>query len=323
MRPYTYATASSVHEALEQARDGSVYLAGGTTLVDLMKLEVVAPAHVVDITAVPLRGIRAEAGSLFIGAMERMADVAGHELVAGPYPVLAEALLRSASPQIRNMATIGGNLLQRTRCGYFRDPATPCNKRSPGSGCPAVEGHNRAHAILGTSDACVATHPSDLAVALTALDARLSLRGPAGTRTLRLADFYRLPGGTPHLENGLRPRELITGVTVPALPWARTSTYVKVRDRQSYEFALVSAAVAVHVMGGVIRDARVAAGGVGTRPWRLPVVERALKGRPMRLETFEAAVAQAADGARPLAGNAFKPALLRRTIVRALVHLAG
>ncbi|KAB8196126.1 xanthine dehydrogenase family protein subunit M [Nonomuraea phyllanthi] len=323
MRPYTYAAARSVGEALERAGDGSAYLAGGTTLVDLMKLEVVSPAHVVDITAVPLRGIRRGPRGLFIGAMERMADVAGHHLVAEPYPVVAEALRQSASPQIRNMATIGGNLLQRTRCGYFRDPATPCNRREPGSGCPAVDGHNRSHAILGTSDACVATHPSDLAVALTALDARLSLRGAGGERTLRLADFYRLPGGTPHLENELRPGELITGVTVPALPWARRSTYVKVRDRRSYEFALCSAAVAVHVKGGVIREARVAAGGVGTRPWRLPAVEEALRGRPMRTETFEAAVAHAADGARPLARNAFKPALLRRTIVRALVHLAG
>ncbi|GAA3696221.1 xanthine dehydrogenase family protein subunit M [Nonomuraea antimicrobica] len=323
MRPYTFASVRSVGEALGQARDGSAYLAGGTTLVDLMKLEVVTPAHVVDITAVPLRGIRADATGLFIGATERMADVAGHDLVAGPYPMLAEALRQSASPQIRNMATIGGNLLQRTRCGYFRDPATACNKRSPGSGCPAVGGHNRSHAILGTSDACVATHPSDMAVALIALDARLSLRGTDGERTLRLADFYRLPGSTPHLENELRPGELITGVTVPALSWARTSVYLKVRDRQSYEFALCSAAVAVNVTNGVIGEARVAAGGVGAKPWRLPGVERALKGRPMRLQTFEAAVAHAADGARPLSHNAFKPALLCRTIIRALVHLAG
>ncbi|MGW4797011.1 FAD binding domain-containing protein [Nonomuraea sp. NPDC004297] len=323
MRPYTYAAARSVGEALEQAGDGSAYLAGGTTLVDLMKLEVITPGHVVNIGALPLLGVRSDGDSLFIGAMERMSDVAEHALVAQPYPMLAEALLRSASPQIRNMATIGGNLLQRTRCGYFRDPGTPCNKRSPGTGCPAIGGHNRAHAVLGTSGSCVATHPSDLAVALVALDARLSLQGSAGARTLRLADFYRLPGDTPHLENELRPGELITGVTVPALPWARTSTYVKVRDRQSYEFALVSAAVAVHVTSGVIRDARVAAGGAGTRPWRLPAVEEALRGRPARLDTFEAAAARASDGAKTLPGNTFKPALLRRTIVRALVHLAG
>ncbi|MEO3801151.1 xanthine dehydrogenase family protein subunit M [Nonomuraea sp. B1E8] len=323
MRPFTYATARSVEEALELTGNGGAYLAGGTTLVDLMKLEVIAPAHVVDINAVPLRGIRADAGGLFIGAMERMADVAEHAQVAGPYPMLAESLRQSASPQIRNMATIGGNLLQRTRCGYFRDPATPCNKRSPGTGCPAIDGHNRAHAVLGTSDACVAAHPSDLAVALVALNAEVELRGKQGRRRVRLADFYRLPGSTPHLENELRAGELITGVTVPALPWARTSTYVKVRDRQSYEFALTSAAVAVKVVDGVVRAARAAAGGVGTRPWRLRAVERALVGRPMRRETFEAAVAHAADGARPLSRNAFKPALLRRTLLRALTHLAG
>ncbi|MEV0614754.1 xanthine dehydrogenase family protein subunit M [Nonomuraea sp. NPDC050404] len=320
MRPFTYTAARTVDEALGHP---ATYLAGGTTLVDLMKLEVLTPEHVVDITALPLRGVRADARGLTIGAMERMSDVAGHDLVAGPYPLLAEALRQSASPQIRNMATIGGNLLQRTRCGYFRDPLTPCNKREPGSGCPAVQGHNRGHAILGTSEACVATHASDLAVALTALDAGLTLRGAGGTRTVRLADFYRLPGGTPHLENGLRPGELVTAVTVPALPWARRSAYVKVRDRQSYEFALVSAAVAVNVTGGVIRAARVAAGGVGTRPWRLPSVERELEGRPMNQATFEAAVRHAADGARPLAHNRFKAALLRRTIVRALVRLAG
>ncbi|MFG1699546.1 FAD binding domain-containing protein [Nonomuraea sp. NPDC049309] len=323
MRPYAYTAVRTAAEALERSGPGAAYLAGGTTLVDLMKLEVMTPHRVVDIGAVPLTGVHADREGLHIGAMERMSDVAEHELVAQAYPMLAQALLASASPQIRNMATIGGNLLQCTRCGYFRDPATPCNKREPGSGCPAVEGDNRSHAILGTSDACVAAHPSDLAVALVALGARLSLLGRSGTRTLPLAGFYRLPGGTPHLENELRRDELITRVTVPELPWARRSVYVKVRDRRSYEFALVSAAVALDVSGGVIRDARVAAGGVGTRPWRLPAVEEALKGGPPEVETFEAAAARAADGARPLHGNAFKAALLRRTIVRALVHLAG
>lgn len=323
MRPFTYTAARTVDEALGHTGEGAAYLAGGTTLVDLMKLEVLTPEHVVDIGTVPLHGVKADARGLTVGAMERMSDVAEHDLVAGPYPLLAEALRRSASPQIRNMATIGGNLLQRTRCGYFRDPLVPCNKREPGSGCPAVQGHNRGHAILGTSEACVATHPSDLAVALTALDARLTLRGARGKRAVRLADFYRLPGTTPHLENALRPGELVTAVTVPALSWARRSTYVKVRDRQSYEFALVSAAVAVNVTGGVIRAARVAAGGVGTRPWRLPSVERELVGRPMTPAAFEAAVRHAADGARPLTHNRFKAALLRRTIVRALVRLAG
>lgn len=323
MRSFTFAAPTSVREALDRHTDGTAYLAGGTTLVDLMKLEVATPAQVLDIGGLPLRGIRRDGDGLFLGALERMSDVAGHDLVTRAYPVLAQALTLSASPQVRHMATIGGNLLQRTRCGYFRDTATPCNKREPGSGCAAVGGRNRMHAILGTSDACVATHPSDLAVALVALDASVLLRDRTGERRVRLADFYRLPGATPDQENALRPGELITGVSVPGLPWARRSVYVKVRDRQSYEFALASAAVAVNVGGGVIRDARVAAGGVGTRPWRLPGVEQALVGRPMRQDTFEAAVARAADGARPLAHNGFKPALLRRTVVRALTSLAG
>jgi xanthine dehydrogenase YagS FAD-binding subunit len=221
------------------------------------------------------------------------------------------------------MATIGGNLLQRTRCGYFRDPDMACNKRQPGSGCPALEGANRMHAILGTSDACVAAHPSDLAVALVALDATVELIGYGGARRVPLSVFYLLPGATPDRETELRPGELIAGVTVPPVPAARRSVYVKVRDRQSYEFALTAAAVAVDVQDGVIAEARVAAGGVGTRPWRLPVVEQALAGAPMRQEAFEAAVAHAADGARPLTRNAFKSALLRRTIIRALMSLAG
>jgi xanthine dehydrogenase YagS FAD-binding subunit len=323
MRPFTFGAPPDVPAALDQFREGSAYLAGGTTLVDLMKLEVMTPRQVLDIGALSLRGIRGlRDGSGYIGALERMSDAARHELIVSAYPVLAQALAASASPQIRDMATIGGNLLQRTRCGYFRDTAMPCNKRQPGSGCPAIEGANRMHAVLGTSDACVATHPSDLAVALVALDASVELIRPGGRRRVRLADFYRLPGAEPHLENDLRAGELIAGVVVPALPWARRSAYVKVRDRQSYEFALTSAAVALDVSDGVIRDARIAAGGVGTRPWRLPAVERALTGGLMQRETFEAAAAHAADGARPLAHNGFKPALLRRTIIRALSSLA-
>ncbi len=324
MRAFTFAAPGNVREALERYGDGAAYLAGGTTLVDLMKLEVVTPQQVLDIAGLPLRGIRAgDDGGLYVGALERMSDVAAHELVSGPYPVLAQALTQSASPQIRHMATIGGNLLQRTRCGYFRDTATPCNKRLPGSGCPAIEGANRGHAILGTSDACVAAHPSDLAVALVALDASVHLIGREGERQVPLTGFYRLPGTTPHVENELRPGELIAGVSVPALEWARRSAYVKVRDRQSYEFALTSAAVALDVAGDVIRAARVAVGGVGTRPWRLPAVEEALAGRRPAVETFESAAALAAEGARPLSHNGFKTALLPRTIVRALMTLAG
>jgi xanthine dehydrogenase YagS FAD-binding subunit len=221
------------------------------------------------------------------------------------------------------MASTGGNLLQRTRCGYFRDVASPCNRRDPGSGCPARTGANRMHAVLGTSDACVATHASDVAVALVALDARVVLAGADGTRTVALADLYRLPGATPEVEHDLRPGELITEVVVPRLDWAANSTYVKVRDRQSYEFALCSAAVALDVRDGVIADARVAVGGVGTVPWRLPAVEAALRGAPVSRAAFEDAAALATEGAAALAHNGYKLRLLPRTIVRALRELTG
>lgn len=322
MRPFSYTTPSTVEEALAGAGDGSAYLAGGTTLVDLMKLDVLSPSRVLDIDLLPLREVRADHTGLHIGALARMSDVATHHAVTTRYPVITQALLASASPQLRNMASIGGNLLQRTRCGYFRDPATPCNKREPGSGCPAIGGENRAHAILGTSPSCVATHPSDLAVALVALDASVVLRDRTGERRLRLAEFYLPPGDTPQLENRLRPGELVTGVTVPTLGWARRSTYVKVRDRRSYEFALTSVAAAVDLHGSRIATARIAAGGVGTTPWRLPAVEQALTGRPLREDAITAAAAHAADGAQPLPHNGFKPALLRQTIIRALLDLA-
>jgi xanthine dehydrogenase YagS FAD-binding subunit len=313
MRPFDLTTPATVEAAL--ASPGT-FLAGGTTLVDLMKLNVLTPRHVVDINALPLRGIDTSDG-LRIGALERMADLARHP---GVYPAISRALLLSASQQLRNMASIGGNLLQRTRCGYFRDVNMPCNKREPGSGCSAVSGANRTHAVLGTSDSCVATHASDLAVALVALEAELRLAGPSGTRTVRLADFYRLPGDTPEVENDLRPGELITEVVVPRLDWAGRSTYVKVRDRQSYEFALCSAAVALDIQGSRVVDARVAVGGVGTRPWRLAAVETALRGAPTTEAAFEDAASVAADGARPLSGNDFKVSLLKRTVVRALIE---
>lgn len=319
MRAYDFAAPRSIRSAIDRADGRSAYLAGGTTLVDLMKLEVMTPSRVVDINRLPLKGIRVDGRGLRLGALERMSDVARHPLVRSRFPVIAQALELSASQQLRNMASMGGNLLQRTRCGYFRDPSTPCNKRLPGSGCAALTGENRTHAIFGTSDSCVATHPSDVAVAFVALDARVDLYGPRGRRTLPLADFYRLPGSTPHLENHLQPRELITGITIPPLPWARRSGYLKVRDRQSYEFALASAAVALNVSGGVVREARIAVGGVGTRPWRLPAVERTLVGVRTTETAYEQAVAHAADGARPLTRNAFKPELLRRTLVRALI----
>ncbi|WP_394378184.1 FAD binding domain-containing protein [Saccharopolyspora spinosa] len=314
MRPFELTAPPTVEAAL--ASPGT-FLVSGTTLVDLMKLNVLKPQQVLDINELPLRGIDTSDG-LRIGALERMSDVAEH---AGVYPAISRALLQSASQQLRNMASIGGNLLQRTRCTYFRDVATPCNRREPGSGCPAISGANRMHAVLGTSDSCVATHASDLAVALVALDAELRLVSATGSRTVKLADFYRLPGETPEVETDLRPGELIGEVLVPRLDWAARSTYVKVRDRQSYEFALCSVAVALDVQDSRIVDARVAAGGVATVPWRLPAVEDALRGAPATLASFEDAASVAADGARPLSGNGFKVSLLKRTVVRALLEL--
>ncbi|MDR7326432.1 MULTISPECIES: FAD binding domain-containing protein [Catenuloplanes] len=321
MRGFTYSRPTSVRDAVAGAGPGTAFLAGGTTLVDLMKLEVMSPGEVRDINRLPLRGITLDADGLHLGALERMSDVAAHRTVRTDYPVIAEALELSASGQLRNMASIGGNLLQRTRCGYFRDVASPCNKREPGSGCAALTGVNRGHAILGTSESCIATHPSDLAVALVALGASVRLTSARGTRTVPLDAFYPLPGGTPHVENALTPGELVTGVTVPRSRWAAHSTYLKIRDRQSYEFALASAAVALEVRRGTIVQARVAVGGVATRPWRLTAVETALAGRRATDEVFEAAVARAADGAQPREHNGFKPALLRRTVVRALTVL--
>lgn len=313
MRPFELTAPDTVEAAL--ATEGT-FLAGGTTLVDLMKLNVLTPQHVLDINALPLRGIDTSDG-VRIGALERMSDIAKHP---GVYPVISSALLQSASQQLRNMASIGGNLLQRTRCTYFRDVNTPCNKRNPGSGCSAISGINRMHAILGTSDSCVATHASDVAVALVALDAEITLASAAGTRTVKLDDFYRVPGDTPEVENDLRPGELITEIAVPELDWAQRSTYVKVRDRQSYEFALCSAAVALDIQDGRVADVRVAVGGVATKPWRLRAVEDALRGKPATVESFEEAASIAADGAKPLTHNSFKPALVRRTVVRALIE---
>ncbi|WP_410601275.1 FAD binding domain-containing protein [Amycolatopsis sp. lyj-90] len=314
MRPFELIAPETVEAAV--ASPGT-FLAGGTTLVDLMKLNVLTPRHVLDINAVPLRGIDTADG-LRIGALERMSDIAGQP---GVYPAISRALLLSASQQIRNMASIGGNLMQRTRCSYFRDVAMPCNRRDPGSGCPAISGANRMHAVLGTSDSCVATHASDVAVALIALDARLRLVSATGSRTVELSSFYRQPGDTPEVENDLRPGELIAEVVVPRLDWASNSTYVKVRDRQSYEFALCSAAVALHIEDSRVVDARVAVGGVATVPWRLPEVEAALRGAPATASAFEDAAALAVENARPLAANGFKTSLLPRTIVRALLEL--
>jgi xanthine dehydrogenase YagS FAD-binding subunit len=323
MRPFTYKRASSIREATSDIGQNSDFLAGGTTLIDLMKLEVMTPSQVININRLPMRGIELTSDGLRIGALEKMSAVAEHPAVIANYPVISQALLKSASAQLRNMASMGGNLLQRTRCGYFRDVSTPCNKRQPGSGCPAIEGWNRPHAILGTSSSCVATHPSDLAVALVALDASILLQTANSDRLVKLDDFYLLPGETPDKENQIQPGELITEIRVPRLPWAQRSVYLKIRDRESYEFALTSVALALEVEANNVRDARVAVGGVGTKPWNLPKVRDALIDKPLNQQTFEIAAKLATDDAKPLRHNLYKVELVQRTIVRALMNLGG
>lgn len=324
MHPFTYTRVSDTREALDAGRRGGRYIAGGTTLVDLMRETVERPEALVDISGLPLAEVTVtEGGGLRIGALVTMSEAAAHRKVRTLFPVVSEALELSASAQLRNMATIGGNIMQRTRCTYFRDVTADCNRRDPGSGCAAREGVNRTHAILGTSDACVATHPSDVAVAFAALEARVRLLGPDGERQVAFADFLLRPGNTPNREQALRKGELITSVEIPALPRPLKSGYLKVRDRQSYEFALTSAAVALHVRGGVIREARVAAGGVGTVPWKLPAVERHLVGERPSDSLWTAAAAKAAEGARPLRHNRFKAELLQRTVERQLRIVGG
>jgi xanthine dehydrogenase YagS FAD-binding subunit len=305
-----------------QAQAGGRYIAGGTTLIDLMREEVERPEKLIDINSLPFKTIESGPDGLTLGALARMAEVAAHPEVRRNQPLIAECLEEGASPQLRNMASIGGNLLQRVRCTYFRALDAACNKRSPGSGCAAIDGLNGIHAILGTSEHCVATHPSDLAVALVALDASVIVHGPNGERRFPVEALYRLPGDTPHLEHTLTPGELIVAISVPAGPYARRARYLKARDRASYEFALASAAAALDIDGGVIRQARLAVGGVGTMPWRLRKAEAALAGKPPTRATFEAAGTISIEGAKPLSHNHFKVELLRRTVIRAL-EMAG
>lgn len=322
MTPFNFEKVRTEQEAIAAAQAGARYIAGGTTLIDLMREEVENPGRLVDINALPLNHICAQGGDLVIGALARMTDVAAHAETLRLQPLVAEALVEGASPQLRNMASIGGNLLQRVRCPYFRMLDAACNKRAPGSECAAIGGLNAGHAILGTSAHCVATHPSDLAVALVALDASMRVRGAAGERSFPVEELFRHPGTTPHREHTLQPGELILDIRVPAGPYARKARYLKVRDRSSYEFAVVSAAVALHVEGGVARDVRIACGGVGTRPWRMRAREHALIGKAPSRPAFELAAQHALDGAQPLSGNRFKVELLPRTIVRAL-EMAG
>ena len=320
MQVFDYRKASSVNGAVSAAAaPHSRFVAGGTTLVDLMKLNVENPLTVIDINSLPLSKIeQMPDGSLRIGAMVRNSDLAHDKTVQQAYPVLSQALLSGASPQLRNMATTGGNLLQRTRCYYFRDTAYACNKREPGSGCSAIDGYNRIHAVLGGSEHCIATNPSDMAVAMMALEAVVHTTGPRGERKIPLVDFYLLPGNTPQRETVLGPGELITYVTIPKLPAGTRSGYLKRRDRASYEFALASAAVVANVSGGGFQHIRIALGGVGTRPWRSPEAERALQGQPANATNFRAAAEAALRNAKPMHDNAFKVELAKRTLVRCL-----
>ena len=302
---------------------GTRYIAGGTDLVQLMQEFIETPATLVDLDGLPLDQISADARGLRLGALVRMSDAAAHPSVVADYPAISQALLSAASPQVRNMGTIGGNLLQRTRCPYFRDLGFACNKRTPGAGCPAIDGQNRNLAIFGGSAQCIATHPSDMPVALTALDAVVVIAGAEGERRVRLADFYLLPGNTPWRETVLAPGELITAIQVPAAPFTRHSHYLKLRDRASFAFALVSAAVALDTRDGVIQQARIALGGVAPKPWRAAAAEAALRGRNTDdPATFAAAAALATEGAQPASRNAFKLRLAERAVARALAELA-
>ena len=320
MHPFAYAVAPSAGEAVEHVarQPAAEFIAGGTDVLQLLQEGVKTPAELIDINRLPLAGVALEADRLRIGALCRMADVAADSRVRAHGPVVVEALLASASAQVRNAATIGGNLLQRTRCLYFRDVASPCNKRVPGSGCPARDGENRMNAILGGSAHCIATYPGDLAVALAAVDAEVHVTGVGGDRVVPLAGLHRPPGDTPDVETVLEPGDLITAVTIPRSALARRSRYLKVRDRASFEWAVASAAVALDVADGAIRDARVAVGGVATTPWRARSVEAALVGHAPTTDRFREAAARAADGAEPRGKNAFKVELIARVVERAL-----
>ncbi|MBD0423887.1 xanthine dehydrogenase family protein subunit M [Streptomyces sp. TRM S81-3] len=325
MRPIAYLRATDAANAVEAVSTDptSDFLAGGTTEVDLLRQEVLNPRRLVDINDLPLTGIEGTPeGGLRIGALARMSDVAAAPVVRERFPMLAQVLESGASAQLRNMASMGGNLLQRVRCSYFRDAESPCNKREPGTGCSAIKGFSRGHAVLGTSEHCIATHPSDVAVALVALDARVRTLGPKGERTYAVDDFFLVPGDSPHREHPMEHGELITGIEVPATPVARRSLYLKVRDRASYEFALVSVAAALSVADGTIADVRMALGGVATKPWRARRAEDFLVGAATDPDGFRMAARVEMADARPTPLNAFKVELAQRAIVRALRTLS-
>lgn len=326
MRPISYSRATAVAEAVATVASDptSDFLAGGTTEVDLLRQNVLLPRRLVDINDLPLARIEDRPdGGVYIGALARMSDVAEAPAVRERFPLIAQALVLGASAQLRNMASMGGNMMQRTRCAYFRDGVSPCNKREPHSGCSALDGFNRGHAVLGVSDQCIATHPSDVAVPLMALDARIHTEGPHGRRVYAIDDFFLLPRNTPHLEHPIAHGELVVGIEVPGTPAARTSAYLKVRDRESYEFALASAAAALTMTDGVIDDVRLALGGVATKPWRARRAEEMLRGAPATSETFARAAAEELASARTTRLNAFKVELAERTLIRVLETLTG
>ena len=326
MIDFQYTRASDVADAIRQisADPAAKFIAGGTNLIDLMKEDVERPARLIDISRLPLRSVEATPdGGLRIGALVANSDLAYHPLIAQRYPLLGSAILAGASAQLRNMASTGGNLLQRTRCCYFYDVATPCNKRQPGSGCSAIAGLNRMHAILGASEACIATHPSDMCVALAALDATVHVAGSAGTRAMAFADFHRLPENTPQRDTNLQPDEIITAVELPARGFAANYSYLKIRDRLSYAFALVSVAAGLELEGDTIKQARLALGGVAHRPWRDPTVEAALRGQTADRATFARAADVMLRDAKAFEHNAFKVDLARRAIVRTLTQAAA
>jgi xanthine dehydrogenase YagS FAD-binding subunit len=323
---FQYARAADVVDAVRQivADPAAKFIAGGTNLIDLIKYDVERPARVVDITHLPLKTVEeTSSGGLRIGALVPNSDLAYHPLIENRYPLLSNAILAGASQQLRNMASTGGNLLQRTRCLYFYDTATPCNKREPGSGCSAINGLNRINAILGTSDACIATHPSDMCVALAALEATVHVAGPDGERAIAFADFHRLPGDTPDIDTNLAPSEIILAVELPPQGFATNYSYLKIRDRLSYAFALVSVAAALEIEGGRIKEARLALGGVAHKPWRNPEAEAALRGEAADRTAFAKAADILLRDSRGFAHNAFKIDLARRAIERALTQAAS
>jgi xanthine dehydrogenase YagS FAD-binding subunit len=323
---FAYARAADVADAVRQiaADPEARFIAGGTNLIDLMKYDVERPQRLIDITHLPLKTVEeTPGGGVRIGALVPNSDLAYHPLIEKRYPLVSSAILAGASQQLRNMASTGGNLLQRTRCLYFYDTATPCNKRQPGSGCSAIGGINRINAILGTSESCIATHPSDMCVALAALDAKVHVTGPDGERTMAFADFHRLPGDTPHIDTNLKAGEIITAIELPAQGFAANHSYLKIRDRLSYAFALVSVAAALDIDGGRIKEARLALGGVAHKPWRDTEAEAALRGQAADRDAFAKAADLVLRGAKGFGHNDFKIGLARRAIVRTLAQAAA